>query len=63
MMSGWPPVSAAVLMQIALFKRVSIEDRERVASVATLREYERGDHVFHEGDASGLLLRRRSPAA
>ena len=47
-----PPVSAAVLMQIALFKRVSIEDRERVASVATLREYERGDHVFHEGDAS-----------
>lgn len=37
---------------MALFRRVSPEDRERVTSVATLRDYDRGEHVFSEGDPS-----------
>jgi CRP/FNR family transcriptional regulator len=42
----------AALAQIALFRRVSAEDRERIAAVAVLRSYERGDAVFEEGDPS-----------
>jgi CRP/FNR family transcriptional regulator len=45
-------VSMAVLAQIPLFRRVSAEDRERLAALAQLREYARGEHVFHEGDDS-----------
>jgi CRP/FNR family transcriptional regulator len=37
---------------IPLFKRVKPEDRDRMAAVASLREYERGAHVFLEGDDS-----------
>ena len=48
--------TAAVLAQIALFRRVAAEDRERIAAVATLREYERGQHVFHEGDPSDVFF-------
>jgi len=44
--------SAAVLSQIPLFRRVTPEDRERVSAVSYVKEYERGDHVFHEGDPS-----------
>jgi CRP/FNR family transcriptional regulator, nitrogen oxide reductase regulator len=42
--------TAAALSAIPLFRRVSPEDRERIASVAQLRSYERGDSVFAEGD-------------
>ncbi len=42
----------AVLSQIPLFRRVSLQDRERIAGVAHLRAYERGGRVFDEGDAS-----------
>ena len=51
-----PPLTLPVLAQIALFRRVSIEDRERLLSVASLREYERGEHVFHEGDPSDHFI-------
>jgi CRP-like cAMP-binding protein len=44
--------SAAVLAQIPLFKRVSPADRERLIPHAWIREYERGDAVFSEGDPS-----------
>jgi CRP/FNR family transcriptional regulator len=44
--------AAPDLARIPLFRRVSLEDRERLASVAVLKEYERNDHVFREGDAS-----------
>jgi CRP-like cAMP-binding protein len=47
-----PSVSPSVLSQIALFRRVAAEDRERLLSVASLREYERGEHVFHQDDPS-----------
>jgi CRP-like cAMP-binding protein len=49
-------VSAAVLAQIALFRRVSAEDRERLTSVAMLRNYDRGEHIFHEGDPSDHFI-------
>jgi CRP/FNR family transcriptional regulator len=50
------PVSTAVLVQIPLFRRVSPEDRERLAALAQLREYARGEHVFHEGDDSTYFI-------
>mgnify|MGYP003382641762 CR=1 FL=1 len=51
-----PPLSAVVLSQIALFRRVSPEDRERLFSVISLREYSRGDHIFREGDPSDFFI-------
>jgi len=40
------------LAQIPLFRRVSAEDRARLAAVSHVRTYERGDVVFEEGDPS-----------
>jgi len=42
----------ATLAQIPLFRRLTSEDRERVAAVAQVRDYARGDQVFDEGDPS-----------
>jgi CRP/FNR family transcriptional regulator len=42
----------AVIAQIPLFRRVGAEDRERLATVSSVRRYERGDHIFAEGDDS-----------
>jgi len=44
------------LAQIPLFRRVTPEDRDRLASVSQVRSYDRGDHVFHEGDASEFFF-------
>jgi CRP-like cAMP-binding protein len=46
----------AVLAQIPLFQRVSADDRQRLVNVSEIRVYERGDHVFHEGDPSDLFV-------
>jgi CRP-like cAMP-binding protein len=46
----------AVLSQIPLFRRVDAEDRERIAAVAQVREYDRGDRVFDEGDPSDFFF-------
>lgn len=46
----------AVLSQIPLFRRVAPDDRERIASVAQVRAYERGDRVFEEGDPSDFFF-------
>jgi CRP/FNR family transcriptional regulator len=48
--------TASVLAQIPLFQRVSAEDRQRLVNVSEVRVYERGDHVFHEGDPSDLFV-------
>lgn len=45
----------AVLAQIPLFRRVGPEDRERIAAVAHVKNYERGDRVFDEGDPSDFF--------
>ena len=47
--------SPAVLAQLVLFRRVSAEDRERIAAVSFERSYERGDEVFAEGDPSDFF--------
>jgi len=46
------PVTPAILAQIALFRRVSPDDRDRLVSVAILRDYDRGTTIFDEGDPS-----------
>lgn len=45
-----------MLAKISLFRRVSVEDRSRLLSVASVRDYDRGDHVFREGDPSDHFL-------
>ena len=47
--------TAAVLAQIPLFRRVSPDDRERLAEVSHLRLYEHGDQIFAEGDPSDFF--------
>ena len=44
--------TAADLAKVPLFSRVSAADRERLIPVSSVREYNRGDVVFHEGDDS-----------
>jgi CRP/FNR family transcriptional regulator len=45
-----------MLSQIALFRRVSVEDRERLIAVASVRDYDRGEHIFLEGDPSDFFI-------
>jgi CRP-like cAMP-binding protein len=44
------------LAAIPLFRRVRPEDRERIAAAASLREHDRGAHLFREGDPSDFFL-------
>jgi CRP/FNR family transcriptional regulator len=46
----------ALLAQIPLFRRVSPEDRERIAAVGQVREYSRGERVFDEDDPSDFFF-------
>ena len=48
--------TTAVLATVPLFRRVSQEDRERLAMVAQVRAYERGDALFAEGDPSDFFF-------
>jgi len=45
-----------VLRQTTLFRRLTPEDRARIASVSHVKEYARGDHVFSEGDPSDFFV-------
>lgn len=45
-----------MLSEIALFRRVSIEDRERLLAVGSVRHYDRGTHIFLEGDPSDFFI-------
>jgi len=44
-----------VLRRTTIFRRLSAEDRQRLAAVANLREYGKGDLLFNEGDAPDHL--------
>jgi CRP/FNR family transcriptional regulator len=44
------------LKQTTLFRRLSPEDRARIAAVSHVREYDRGDRIFSEGDASDFFV-------
>jgi CRP/FNR family transcriptional regulator len=48
--------SPTVLGQIPLFQRVNAEDRQRLVDVSEVRVYDRGHHVFHEGDPSDFFI-------
>jgi CRP/FNR family transcriptional regulator, nitrogen oxide reductase regulator len=43
------------LRRSALFRRLSIDDRQRLAAVAAMKAFEKGVTLFNEGDASDLL--------
>jgi len=45
-----------VLKHTTLFRRLSPEDRARIAGVSHVREYQRGDRIFNEGDASEFFV-------
>jgi CRP-like cAMP-binding protein len=51
-----PVPSADLLARLPLFQRVRPEDRARVAAAGRLREYDRGDDIFLEGDASDFFV-------
>jgi CRP-like cAMP-binding protein len=45
-----------VLARLPLFRRLTPEDRSRIAAVAFLRSFERGDTIFSEGDEPDLFV-------
>jgi len=47
--------SDELLKSVPLFRRMSAEDRQRVAEVSRLRHYERGTQVFGEGEPSDFF--------
>lgn len=47
-----PTPAPETFAHLPLFRRVSADDRQRIASVARLRAFERGDQIFQEGDPS-----------
>ena len=44
-----------VLRRTIIFRRLSPEDRQRLASVSSVRDFEKGATLFSEGDASDSL--------
>src|SRR4051812_38365219 len=46
---------AEVLRQMTIFRRLSGDDRQRLAAAAMLRTYDKGAVLFSEGDASDFL--------
>jgi len=44
-----------MLRRTTIFRRLSPEDRQRLAAVASTREFGKGDLLFSEGDASDFL--------
>jgi len=50
------PPDADLLRRVSLFRRLSPDARTRVAAVAHVRSYERGDLVFSEGDPGDVFI-------
>jgi len=49
----WRTVTPEVqdlLLEVALYRRLSEDDREHLAAAATVERFEKGEAVFHEGD-------------
>ena len=44
-----------VLRRTTIFRRLSAEDRQRLAAAAAVRTFAKGDYLFREGDPSDLL--------
>jgi CRP-like cAMP-binding protein len=43
------------LRRSALFRRVTADDRQQLAAVASVRQFDKGETLFAEGDASDVL--------
>lgn len=54
--SGVQPVTLDLLRKQPLFRRLTDDDRARVAAVAHLREHPRGDVLFTEGDDADVFM-------
>ncbi len=50
-----PPHATELLARAPIFRRLSAEDRERIARVARVARYSRGDTLFSEGDPAESL--------
>lgn len=48
------PIDQA-LARVPMFRRLDAEDRRRIAAVSTLREYDKGEAVFSEGDPASAF--------
>lgn len=48
--------SEDVLRKLTLFRRLSVADRSRIASVSRIVAYERGDAIFAEGDEADSMV-------
>jgi CRP-like cAMP-binding protein len=44
-----------LLRRTTIFRRLSAEDRHRLAAVASVRAFEKGDYLFQEGEGSDTL--------
>lgn len=56
MMRGVAAPSDELLRRLPLFRRLSADDRARVAAVARLVHHARGSHIFGEGDEAHAFL-------
>ena len=45
-----------VLRRTTIFRRLPAGDRQRLAAVTGTRAFEKGDYLFHEGDAADFLF-------
>jgi CRP/FNR family transcriptional regulator, nitrogen oxide reductase regulator len=45
-----------IIHRSTLFRRLSADDRKRLAAVASLRHFDKGESLFSEGDGSDLLF-------
>jgi CRP/FNR family transcriptional regulator len=52
---GGPEAVLSVVRSLPVFRGLSSEDQKRVAALATLREYGRGDLIWREGDPAESL--------
>ena len=46
---------AAILARNPLYRRLSEEDRHKLAGVSDVRSYAKGTRIFHEGDPPEVL--------
>src|SRR5262245_41137825 len=50
-----PEKMEEVLRRSTLFRRLTADDRQRLAAVAGVKQFDKGASLFHEGDGSELL--------
>lgn len=49
------PATEDALRRSTIFRRLTVEDRQRLAAVATVHEFDKGETLFVEGDQSDQL--------